>query len=259
MVVSKPLDTQIASVTAPNSLIFRIAKFETDVFAPAPWRYVGSNRFDDPEGKYRVIYCTSDREAAFGETLARYRRSPLLIALMEDVDDDEESMDEAIGELIDPADPGRGVVPIDWRYKRRIGTTRLNPSPVFADIVDWESIEHLRAALASQITALKLPDFDASTVLSTNRQITQLCSRYIYEQHDDNGLPRFAGIRYPSRLNIDWSCWAIFDDRIEHDPNFNEFHETGIDPKDPDLLEVLRTMGLSLEAVRGHQQYVTGK
>ncbi len=253
------MGAQITSVAAPSGLIYRVAKLETGLFEPAPWRYVGSNRFDDPQEEFRVVYCASDRQATFGETLARLRRSPKLIALMEDVDDDEESIDEAIEGLLDPGDTGRGVIPADWRFKRRIGTTRLNPSLQFADITDGDSIEHLRIAFAQDIVDLKLSDLDASTLLSTSREITQRCSRYIYEQCDNNGMPRFAGIRYPSRLNLQWICWAIFDDRIAHDPDFNEFHDTTITTTDPDLLEVLRTMDLSLEAVRGHLQFITGQ
>lgn len=239
--------------------MYRIAKYETDLFEPAPWRYIGSNRFDDPKGDFRIIYCATDREATFGETLSRLRRSPTLLALMQDVEDDDEQIEDALEGLIDPSDIGRGVVPADWRFKRRIGTTQIDPSLQFADIMQWESIEHLRIALASKIAELALPDFDASTILSTNRQITQYCARYIYERYDDDGVPCFAGIRYPSRLNIEWTCWAIFDDRMKHNPDFKAFHDTAIDPKDPDLLTVLQHMGLSLEAVRGQMHFITGE
>ncbi len=88
--------------------------------------------------------------------------------------------------------------------------------------------------------------------------MTQHCARYIYEQMDEVGQPCFAGIRYPSRHNLDWTCWAVFEDRMVFDPSFNEFHDTRIDPKDPDLLQVLQLFGLSLEAIRGHNEFIRG-
>lgn len=106
MALSRSMNTQIASVPAPSGLMYRIAKYETDLFEPAPWRYVGSNRFDDPEDEFRVIYCATDREATFGESLSRLRRSPTLLALMQDVDDDDEQIEDALEGLIDPSDVG---------------------------------------------------------------------------------------------------------------------------------------------------------
>jgi hypothetical protein len=29
---------------------------------------------------------------------------------------------------------------------------------------------------------------------------------------DDNGQPRYEGIRYESRIRSGWECWALFDD-----------------------------------------------
>jgi hypothetical protein len=79
----------IVSVSAPAESIFRIARLGADPFEPPLWEYTGSNRFDDPQREFRVIYCASQRAAAFGETLARFRRSLSLLALMNDVEDDE--------------------------------------------------------------------------------------------------------------------------------------------------------------------------
>ena len=47
------------------------------------------NRWDDPLGKYATLYCASTAEAAFGETIARYReREGLLDRISSFLSDD---------------------------------------------------------------------------------------------------------------------------------------------------------------------------
>jgi hypothetical protein len=185
--------------------------------------------------------------------MARFRRSLPLLALIRDVDDSDESLEEALDGLIDPDDESKGIVPADWRFKRQIGSTVLDYNLWFADIAAPESISHLRSHLAPLAVELGLSDFDASTILSPSpRAVTQACARHIYEYANDAGEPMFAGIRYPSRHNIRWTCWAIFGDRIHHSP---QLPETSIDPADPDMMAAARELGLRVEGVRGHKQF----
>jgi hypothetical protein len=244
----------IRAVSAPVGPVYRITKLGVDPFEPAPWDHVGNNRFDDPRGDFRVVYCATERAAAFGETLARYRRSMSLLALMKNVVDDEESIEEALGGLVDPSDERRGVVPADWRFKRQMGSTVLDASLEFAAIAEPESVAHLRSALAPIATMVGLADFDLSAIFSSERNLTQHCARYIYDLHNGQGVPLFAGIRYPSRMNSHWTCWAIFEDRLIHTPRMLE---TTIDPQDPGFLEAARLLELSVETVRGHGTYIT--
>lgn len=247
----------IKSIPAPDRLVFRISRLGANPFIPPPWEYVGGNRFDDPNREFRVIYCASERAATFGETLARFRRSMTLLALMTEVDDEEESIEEALGELIDPKDERRGVIPVDWRFKRQIGSTHLDPSLQFAAIAEPESLAHLRVALAPQLTMLALSDasidFDLGSIFTGDRRVTQHCARYIYDQRDDQGNARFAGIFYASRLNLHWGCWAIFADRLIHTP---ATVETTIDPHDSGFLEAARLLELSIETGHGQGAYI---
>jgi hypothetical protein len=253
----QPATHEIVSVPAPRDPVFRVARLGIDPFEPAPWEFVGGNRFDDPQREFRAIYCATARVAAFGETLVGFRPSPKLIALMSEVNDTE-TLEEALSGLIGQDDKRRGVVPFDWRFKRQVGLTQLDPSLKFAAISEPEPIAHLRVAMAPIVTMIRMPgddvdDFDLSTIFSRNRQITQHCARHIYELCDADGNPRFAGICYPSRVNLYWTCWAIFDDRLKHTPGVLE---TTIDPQDPDLVEAARLLDLSIEAVRSHGSYL---
>ena len=82
-----------------------------------------------------------------------------------------------------------------------------------------ETIHHLRAVCAAVAVDLGVPDIDVSTVTGPLRLITQTAARYFYEQVDDAGRPVHAGIRYMSRLNPAWECWAVFHDRMAHAPD----------------------------------------
>lgn len=109
----------------------------------------------------------------------------------------------------------------------------------------------LRTALADEMYALGLRDLDLGTVAGPHRLITQRCARYIYEQRSESGKPLFAGIRYLSRLNPLWECWAIFDSRVVYETDsVNPIRE-----RDEDLLEVAALFGLSIESDRASSYY----
>lgn len=251
--VSEVAPLSLAIVRAPESPVFRVAKLGRNPFDPPPPNLAGDNRFNDPEARFSVVYCASERAGAFGETIADFRRSIALLEMLAAVEDDE-PVDEALFGLLVPGHPERGVVPADWRFKRQIGCTVLSPHLRFVDILAPESMTHLRLHLGSLARRSGFGDVDSSTILSaTPRSWTQAAARYVYEVQDDVGEPAFAGIRYRSRLNLSWTCWAIFRDRMIDEPGTPQ---TSIDPKDPDLLEAARSLGLCIEALRSGTHFI---
>lgn len=98
-------------------------------------------------------------------------------------------------------------------------------------------------------------DVDLSLVMGPGRELTQRISRHIYEQRDVLGAPRFAGIRYVSRLDSTWECWAVFADRMLHIPGMPDRPET-IPPDDPDLLEIASLFRLTIETIDGSGRYL---
>lgn len=252
--------SQLVAVPPPDTPVYRVAR-GADPFAPPPWEYADDdgtfgNRFDDPGAlvgipeseRFRTIYCATQRAAAFGETIARMRPSLELIAQLAAVDDvvDDEPLVETLRGVVDPEDPRRGLVPSDWRLRRRVGVTHLDPSLRFVDLAAPQTMTHLRTALAKRAAELGIDDIDLSTITSRQRRFSQDCARYIYEQVDEAGNPLYAGIRYPSRLNPDWECWAIFDTRMVHHPCPTET----IHPDDTGLVEAAELLGLTIESVR---------
>jgi hypothetical protein len=223
-----------------------------DPFEPPPWEYAledgtFGNRYDDPgaargiprEHRFRVVYCSTSAEGAFGETIARFRPAPALIAGLEEIEDDEP---------VDPALFG-GIVPADWRMTRRLGMTRLDRSMRFLDLVAPDTVHALRRTpqIAQLAANLGLPDIDYSAVNGPNRTFTQALSRFVYESSDAQGNPLFGGIRYTSRLNPQWECWAIYLDRMVHTPDL----PTAIHADNRALLKAAALLGLTVEVIPG--------
>ena len=124
----------------------------------------------------------------------------------------------------------------------------------FVDLGSVRTLQYLRDSVDIWSDDAGPPDIDLSVVMGPARKITQRISRHIYEQLDAQGVPAFAGIRYVSRLDQDWECWALFADRIQHIPGMPGLPET-IYPDDPDLLEVASIFHLTIETLEGSGRY----
>lgn len=246
-------------VVAPPARVERVARFPGDPFAPPPWAIAlpngtFGNRFDDPgagpgqplEERFRTISCATQRAAAFGETIARFRPSLALLAQLAELEGGPGSFDPTALGITAVAGQTAGTVPAEWWARRQVAATRLAPDLRFVDIAAAEALTHLRRALAPIADRLGIADIDLAAVTGPQRAFTQACARYLHEQRDELGAPRFAGIRYGSRLHRGWECWAVFADRLRHQPE----PPTRVEPGDPDLREAARVLGLVVEEHR---------
>lgn len=174
------------------------------------------NRFDTTD--FGMIYMGSSLQVCYGETLARYRPKPDL------------------ARMVAPDWQGfmaPGQIPAEWRDKRTKVHVSLAASETFLDIEALQTREYLRKALALGLAALGYEDLDVATVRGPDRRVTRLIASWAYQQVDDQGLPLYAGIRYLSRLDTDWECWALF-----HDTLIASQRLESIPVNDPDLLAV---------------------
>ena len=249
----------LVGVKPPAGGVFRARREGREPFAPPPWAIALARadksfggRFDDPglaEGRteaecFRVIYCATTPIACFGELLAAFRPSLSLFANLRTDVNDEETVEESLGELIRSGDPGWGVFPVGWAESRRLDRTSLLPELVFVDIASTETQTYLRPYMARLCLELGLDDLDLSTVSGPQRRLTQACARHFHGQLDELGVPRFAGIRYLSRHSADWECWAIFSDRLRHLAG-GQYSTQRIDRDDSDLSQAA-ALGLAL-------------
>ena len=205
-------------------VVYRIGR------APDSWQYPDwsranpdrtfGNRFDDPNGEYRVIYASSARLGCFLETLARYRPNMQVYAELDEIQGEDDFV---------PA----GVVPREWLDGRLMGSATAHGK--FADVGSSEWLETLRRTLAPLLIKLGIPDFDASVLQSSGpRPLTQNVSAVVYRQG-------FAGIRYLSKYGHDIENWALFEP-----VDLTSREQNSLEPDDPDLLRAMQVFNLVL-------------
>jgi hypothetical protein len=208
----------------PTEPVYRLGR-RPNAWQPPEWFLAHSdgtfgNRFDDPEGYYRVLYASSQRLACFVETLARFRPDLSLLAELDAIEGEDDFV-------------ALGTLPRDWLAVRTMGSAEING--VFADIYGIAWVSQLRRTLAAEALRLGMKDIDLSSLERAEpRRLTQLASRQAY-------LLSFAGTFYRSRYGQTLENWAIFEPFPLEDSTSKEFSED-----DPDLLEALRLHGIRL-------------
>lgn len=138
-----------------------------------------------------VLYCCTELEGCYRETLARLRTSPRMRAL--DEDNDNKYM-------------RAGCVPASWRDDRRVFRFVIPPALKFLDVEHQEKL----TVLDGITTVARDEPLDVAAVRGPNRLLSRAIASWAYTQVDGNGDFRYAGLRYMSRLG-QYECWAIFE------------------------------------------------
>jgi hypothetical protein len=256
--------SSLALVPPPRGGVYRITLRAYEAFSPPPWEIAKTpdghfgtfgNRFDDPRDdldpseRYRCIYAASTPQAAFGEVLRRLVPSPNVIRGMEEIEDDEESLEDALGNVLDPLafQSQREIhhlVPAQWRLARQIGHAFLSEQLRFVDLNDPRTVAYLGHTLRIEL--------DLSHLTSGNRSLTQRIARLIWDFGEIGGHS-IGGLRYMSRLGAEWECWALFDNRLVERLTLDYPRDIASD--DSDLLAVAQIFGLTIEPLSGHRIY----
>lgn len=189
------------AVRPPEGGLWRVARGDDPLRVFAVDRRTGeggANRFDPLTVDCGVLYFGTDLKACFGEVLARFRPSISLMSVVE-------------REWRDLGFMNVGAIAADWRQRRSAVHIRLPDAPHFLDVESAVTHQFLRRELALGFSALGLNDLDVAAVRGQDRRVTRLIADWTY-MAGDRGLPRYAGIRYESRIRSGWECWALFDD-----------------------------------------------
>jgi hypothetical protein len=226
-------DFDVDEIQVPDDGVWRVARGPDPYETRPPLTGVeldaprAGNRFDSPLGSYSVLYFCTQLTGCFGEVLARFRPDLRLIAILKNEWSD-------LGFM-----PG-GELNADWRRSRlAVRALPADDQAVFLDIEAIRTREALMRPLAPILTAYGASDLDVATVRSGDRRITRWVSWWAWSQLNDDGAPRYAGIRYLSRLNSDWECWAIFD-RVPT----RELERDAIPETMPEMQEIARLFKL---------------
>jgi hypothetical protein len=158
----------------------------------------GGNRFDSSD--WGTLYLATNLEGCFAETLARFRPSAHLLAVLKDDDDWQRRG------FMEP-----GSVPADWRHRRVAVRVELHRESRFLDVEVAESHVVLTQELAEELDDLGYEALDVAIVRGGDRRVTRAIAEWAYLAVDfDSDEPVFGGVRYVSRIG-DWECWSIFD------------------------------------------------
>ena len=155
------------------------------------------NRFDSALGNYRVWYFATQLEGCYGEVLAPLRPDPGLAKL---IGDDWRG-------FMDPGD-----IPADWRSRRIAVRARFPEAREFLDVEAVETRQVLRTQLSWVFDRLKIEDCDVAAVRGGDRRLTRWISQWAHDYPRHTGGTPLAGIRFLSRHDSAWECWAVFDD-----------------------------------------------
>ncbi len=251
----------LAIALPPADGVYRVGRRDQHPFDPPLWERAGTGRFDDPRvprtgdmpgpGWFRVVYCASDRSVAFREVLARFRPSvPVLMDLRRRPEGDADPLLRIdLGDAVDFHEGEvRGIVHREWRWLRHVGHLLFADPPRCANLAEPDSWMHLLSVPAIQDVAHALgvvDGIDLGTVMSQHRSLTQACAGYIYGLRDENGTPRFAGIKYRSRFGSErqWECRAFFGDRVSR---LQAGNSRPIRHDDPYLISTARSFNLAI-------------
>ena len=223
---SWPEGSRIPLSIEPHGLIFRIGR-HPNPWEPPDWSLAGpdgtfGNRFDDPEGTYRVLYTSSQRLGCYLETLARFRVDLTLYAELTQIDGEDDFVP-------------LGQVPHEWTQKRMMGSAEHEGS--YADVYGSEWVGLLRQELAADCLVLGITDLDAAVIQgSAPRTLSQRASRIAFGRG-------FDGIHYRSKYGHDIQNWALFEP-FKLSPTRSQ----PIQPGDPDLKRALAIHGLRFTA-----------
>lgn len=178
----------------PPATIFRLAR-KPDPWQAPDWSRANpdgtfGNRFDDPEGYYRVLYAATQKLSCYLETLARFRADVSLLAELNEIEGENDFLP-------------LGTVPREWCEERLLGFAHADGD--YGDIYASGWIVLLRHRLAGEWVRLGVSDLDASVLQQhAPRRITQLASLEARRRN-------FDGIYYRSRYGHDLENWALFE------------------------------------------------
>jgi len=183
------------------------------------------NRFDSLTGAFRVLYFGTNLEACFGETLSRFRADPKLAFI-----DEEWEANRFMA---------RGTVPKDWRMRRTAVRVLIKTDRRFLDVEALGTRKRLQRLLGPVLALFEVEDLDVAAIRGPDRRVTRLIAEWAWRQVDERGERVFAGLRYLSRIETGWECWAVFDD-----VDIEELERHPILEITPELLTVAESYGL---------------
>jgi len=194
---------------------------------------LNGRRWDDPDGEYPTLYCGTDRQTVFAETIAQFRLRPgLRDRILRETDEDAPDPDYDF-------DEPEGRVPPDY-FGRALGHVLVEEETRFIDVDDVETHNELNASFGELLVELgTASQYDRGMMLGQDRRLTRRVAGFLHEHYGDQAV----GIRYESRLDSAFECWALWPQaRVV-------MYEEDVEPisvETAELVEVAARLGLTL-------------
>ncbi|MGH7961484.1 MAG: RES family NAD+ phosphorylase [Candidatus Binatia bacterium] len=184
-----------------------------------------TGRYNDPQGRFSVLYAASQRRAAFMETLQNFRPALGDLAILKSLPPSEEL------DLPFPI----GHVPASY-FGKLLAAFHLDRSHKWLDLRSLQTHAHLRETLAAELVEAGYAGaFNFGEMIGSDNRITQLIARWAH----DAG---YGGVAYPSAHDGKLTCWAIFN----RAPVIPAGYPEPIRRDDPDLIAAIDLFGLKL-------------
>jgi hypothetical protein len=180
---------------APDNVRWRVGHASDPIgFLPRE-RCSWNHRFDDPEQRFRTLYCAIEPETALREVLADLRR-----------DTQEVANYLATFGADALADLPAAEITADWRRQNVFVCCHINAQAEILDLTDPTVRHQMEQRHAALLAAHRMKHLDVTEVTQRRRSMTRVIAADAY---DELGC---AGIRFPSRLD-GLPCFALFEGR----------------------------------------------
>lgn len=203
-----------ATVPPPVDGFWRVSAWHSPFDPPPPTPALGAdprdddgNRWDDPDGAFRTLYCATQADGAIGECLGEFAYSASAARRIEDflVSEPDEGYDEEYQHPLSAED----VEGFHWK----LAHAPADPTALMLDI------EHPRSYLAAAPKAVPallrygIKRFDRRTLLDERRYVTRTLAGVYRADATDRATGELlaAGLRFTSRLAPAWECWALWE------------------------------------------------
>ena len=180
---------------APGDVRWRVGHASDPIgFLPRE-RCSWNHRFDDPEQRFRTLYCAIESETALREVLADLRRDTWEVA---------NYLATFGADALDDL-PAQEIT-ADWRRQNVLVCCRINAQAEMLDLTDPTVRHQTEQRHATLLAAHGMKHLDVTEVTRRRRSMTRVIAADAY---DELGC---AGIRFPSRLD-GLPCFALFEGR----------------------------------------------
>jgi hypothetical protein len=180
---------------APDEVRWRVGHV-SDPIGFLPWeRCSWNHRFDDPQRRFRTLYCAIEAETALREVLTDLRRDTREVA----------NYLAALGAEASADLPAQEIT-ADWRRQNVFVGCRINADGEMLDLTDPAVRHEMEIRHAALLAAHGMEHLDITEITLPRRSVTREIAANAY---DALGC---AGIRFPSRLD-GLPCFALFEGR----------------------------------------------